>query len=73
MTEAAAGRKFKVNDRVKRAGVSGCYGTVKAVRAETINVTSHADEKDKNLMVNVQWDNGTLSYFSPSALEPVKE
>jgi hypothetical protein len=71
MAEATPGRKFKINDRVKRAKGTGCLGTVKDIRAETS--ASQKEEKVANLLVNVLWDNGTLSYFTPSALESVKE
>jgi len=58
--------KFKVNDKVKRAGLPGVYGIVKDVRKET---TAKGESKEKNIMICVQWDNGTQSYFSPEALE----
>ena len=70
-TDAPA-KKFKVNDRVRRVSGQGCLGNVKDVRSE-ITSAGRADEGNKNLMINVQWDNGTLSYFSPSTLELVKE
>lgn len=62
---------MKVNDRVKRVGVEGSQGVIKDIRAESISV-SGSEEKDKPLMVNVLWDNGTFSVFSPDALEVVK-
>ncbi len=73
MTESTTVKKFKINDRVKRSNASGSYGTVKEVRAETRNVTSHTEDKDRHIMVSVHWDSGTISYFSPSSLDLVKE
>jgi len=61
-------KKFKVNDRVQRATGKGCLGVVKDLRSE-ITAAGRSEEKEKNLMLNVQWDNGTLSYLSPSSLE----
>jgi hypothetical protein len=63
-------KTLKVNDRVKRIKQGGCYGTVKDVREE---ITAKVTDKDKEgaLLVNVSWDNGTLSYMTPEALELV--
>ena len=72
MAEATTSqKKFKPNDRVRRTSGKGSLGYVKDVRSE-ITSAGHSDDKEKNLMINVQWDNGTLSYFSPGALELVK-
>ena len=60
---------LKVNDRVKRLGFQGCYGAVKEIREEIVGTSG--DTTDKAVMVKVQWDNGSLSYFSPEALERV--
>lgn len=61
---------IKISDRVKRADQPGCYGTVKDVREETsAKVTDK--ERDNSLLINVAWDNGTLSYMTPNALELV--
>jgi hypothetical protein len=62
-----ASKEFKVNDRVKRVSGSGCLGVVKEIREEIVGTSG--DTKDKAVLVKVQWDNGTLSYFSPEALE----
>lgn len=61
-----ATKKIKVGDKVTRKENSGLLGVVKNVRNEVGN-TKMAKE-DKNLIVNVQWDNGTLSYCAPDAL-----
>ena len=61
--------QVKVNDRVKRIGRQGCLGLVKAVKEEVVGTTG--DKKDKGLLVEVQWDNGTVSYFAPEGLEVV--
>jgi len=63
--------KLEVSDRVRRKEMRGCLGRVKDIRAEV--TLSAADTKEKALLVSVQWDNGTLSYFTPDALEKVEE
>ncbi len=45
----------------------GCTGTVKALREET-TLTSR-ESRERSIMVQVQWDNGTLSYLGPEGLE----
>lgn len=62
---------LKINDRVKRVTQPGSFGTIKDVREE---VTAKASDKDKesSLLVNVAWDNGTLSYLTVDALEVVE-
>ncbi len=48
----------------------GCCGVVKSLRHET---TGNAGEsKNRSVMVQVMWDNGTLSYHGPEALEHAK-
>ena len=59
--------KVKVNDRVKRKGRDGSLGTVKNIKEEVIG--TKGDAKDRGLLIEVQWDNGTLSYFDPESLE----
>ena len=63
-------KKLKVNDRVKRANGCGCLGVVKDIRTEVS--TTSAETREKNLMIKVAWDNGTVSYFGPEALEVVQ-
>ena len=63
--------ELKEKDRVKRKNGGGCYGIVQSVQTEI--TSSSGDTKDKGKLVSVQWDNGTISYFDPSALELVKE
>ena len=58
--------KFKLSDRVKRVKGGGCVGTVKDLRAEIS--TNRSDTRERPIMVGVLWDNGTLSYFTPTAL-----
>jgi hypothetical protein len=63
---------FKANDRVRRISKIGCSGTVKELRVETTvsQVDTSTDaERAKAVMVNVCWDNGTISYLAPEALE----
>lgn len=45
----------------------GCMGTVKTLREET--TLAAQESKTKSIMFLVQWDNGTLSYHGPDALE----
>lgn len=59
----------EVNSRVRKKNNPGCLGTVKLVREETLG--SSGDTRDKSLIVQVQWDNGTLSYFDPESIENV--
>jgi len=61
----------KVDDRVRSINLPRCLGVVKEVHEEIIGTSG--DTKDKALLIKVLWDNGTLSYFSPEALEVVKE
>jgi len=65
-----ATEKIKVNDRVKRAKIPGCHGVVKELRTEV--TASSVEARERSLMVSVLWDNGTLSYMTPDALEVVK-
>ena len=62
--------KIEVNMRVRRANKIGCCGTVKDVRTEVTKARNEKKDNDRNsLMINVQWDNGTVSYLAPDALE----
>lgn len=49
--------------------IIGCHGIIKTVAQET---TSTPVEKEKSLMYQVLWDNGTLSYLGADMLEAVK-
>jgi hypothetical protein len=60
---------FGKGDRVKRKNQNGCYGTVVEVRTEVTKTNAQLDER--SLLVSVQWDNGTYSYFTPAALQTV--
>lgn len=53
--------------RVKRKVGRGSVGTVREIRTEV--TASGGDPTDKGLMVVVDWDNGTQSYFTPNSLE----
>lgn len=59
--------KFKVSDRVKRAKMPGCHGTVKDVKTEITAATNEA--RERGVMFTVMWDNGTFSYMGPEGLE----
>ena len=65
---AEKSNQIQVADRVQRVKDPGLQGLVKEIRTET---TSKQDAKEKGLMVQVLWDNGTLSYFSPESLKKV--
>lgn len=65
-----AKKVIKISDRVKRVDQPGCFGTVKDVREETSAKVTDKD-KENSLLINVHWDNGTLSYMTPNALELV--
>lgn len=70
--DSAAAATGNVDGDIETVTVSarGCCGTVKSMRHETTN-TSH-ENKSRAVMVNVLWDNGTLSYHGPEALEHAK-
>ena len=61
--------KFKVNQRVKQTLRPWCTGIVKEVREEATVSTIDRKERERSLMYQIQWDNGTLSYFGPDALQ----
>jgi hypothetical protein len=63
-------KEMKQEDRVKRKNGLGCLGTVKMIREETTK--SQNETPMDALLVKVLWDNGTFSYFAPSALEVVQ-
>lgn len=49
--------------------IIGCHGIIKTVAQETTSVPA---EKEKSLMYQVLWDNGTLSYVGGDLIEAVK-
>lgn len=59
---------LKVGDKVTQVDIEGIKGIIKDIRYE---VTSKADpkEREKSILVSVQWDNGTYSYFAPEKLK----
>lgn len=67
-TDNSAGEPY-IDGQSQTAAVStrGCAGTVKALREETTNTNNEA--KERSLMVEVLWDNGTLSFHGPAGLE----
>jgi hypothetical protein len=46
----------------------GPLGTVQDLREET--TLTNRESRERSLMLHVLWDNGTLSYHGPEALEP---
>ena len=61
---------FKTGDRVTRVHVSGSQGTVKEIREETVQQGDSRD-RDRPLIIGVQWDNGTVSFFGQQGLKKV--
>jgi hypothetical protein len=55
--------------RVRRKAGWGSLGTVKEIRAEV--TATGSDLSEKGLMVIVDWDSGTQSYFTPNSIEVV--
>ena len=64
-------RGVKVNDRVRRSAQQGCLGVIKEIRNEVMTSKVEEEELQKSAMLNILWDNGTLSYLSPDAVEHV--
>jgi hypothetical protein len=64
-----AAKKFKQEERVRRASHKGCDGTVIEVRTELENGGLSEEAREKGVMVGVKWDNGTISFMAPEALE----
>ncbi len=62
-----ADRKLKVDDRVKRVSGKGSQGIIRDIRAEVAG--SKGEAKEDELLVVIQWDNGTYSYATCNALE----
>lgn len=54
-------------DMVTTYTTRGCMGTVKALREET--TLAQKESRERSIMVQVLWDNGTLSYLGPEGLE----
>ena len=67
-----AAKNFKVGDRVVRSLLPGSKGYVKELREEA-SVVGDTRDKESLMIVGVQWDNGTLSFFGPGGLEHTKE
>lgn len=69
-------QKFRVGDRVIRAGVSGPHGTVKKVRVEVLGPSLREaanGQEPAGVTVTVLWDNGTMSHLIPDGLETIRE
>lgn len=69
IASAAKTVEFKISDRVRRVKKAGPLGTVKALREEVVGSSGEANRKE--VLVKIQWDNGTLSYFAPESIELV--
>lgn len=57
-------------DQITTYSTRGCVGTVKALREET--TLAQKESREKSVMVQVLWDNGTLSYLGPEGLESAR-
>lgn len=55
---------LKKDVRVKRNQAERSQGTIIEIRTESGN-----DNELENKLVKVRWDNGTVSYLSPKALD----
>lgn len=64
---------LKAGDRVKRANATGARGTVREVRTEVTASATAADANYRGLIVTVNWDNGTFSYFGVDGLTLISE
>lgn len=62
---------LQVEDRVRRLDGSSCPGTIKTLREEVVGSAGEAGQTD--YLVQVQWDNGTLSYIAPESLTVIKD
>ena len=64
-------KPFKEEDLVQRISGEGGFGTVKFVREE---IQSHSSTtRAAKYLINVLWDNGTLSYLAPEALQKCEQ
>ena len=63
--------RFKEGERVVRVHIPGSQGTVREIREETVQ-SGDSREKDRPVIIGVQWDNGTLSYFGTAGLKHVQ-
>ncbi len=62
--------EFKENDVVVKVGTAGIRGVIKEIKYE---ITGTQGSKEKGQMISVEWDNGTISYLAPEALEHFRE
>ena len=69
MAEENKIKKIKENDRVKRIQGASTQGLVTLIRTDSGG--GAAERGERGVMIGVQWDNGTFSYFTPDALELV--
>ena len=63
-------KEFKVSDRVKRVEPRGSQGTVIKVRQESLSPSANQNREVLPL-IKVNWDNGSVSYHAPDALQLV--
>ena len=57
---------LKEKNRVKRKSAKGCAGTILNIREE---VGASISQAERPKLIKVHWDNGTVSYLTPEALE----
>jgi len=56
---------ISVDGKVVRADGTGVRGVVVSIREE---IGTKAVSSESGIIIGVQWDNGTLSFFTPDAL-----
>lgn len=61
--------KVREGDQVVHVDRNTLKGRVKGVHTET---TAKAEQRDKSLLIEVLWDNGTLSYVAPEKLQVIQ-
>ena len=67
--EAAGETIIEMNGEapVTTVTVRCCIGTVKSLREET--TSKNQDARERSIMVQVLWDDGTFSYHGPEGLD----
>lgn len=61
---------FSVDQRVKRTEGGRSHGSVVQIREE-VNTSALESARERNYLVQVRWDNGTLSFVSPESIETI--
>lgn len=56
---------FEIDARVMRADGTKIVGVITSVREDS---QASSDRSERGVVLGVQWDNGTFSYFTPNQL-----